>query len=122
MSARSLRFAVISAVVCVLVAVVSCTEDGVTSNCPALPLYQSFALGDASPPDAGSPDSPKTAAALASAVSAGCATPPTSGVVASSLGGAAGTGGSGGAAGHSAGGTSAGGNTSSENAGAAGSN
>jgi len=120
MIARSVRCAVISAVSCALLALVSCTEDGVTPSCPPLPLYQSFALGDASPPDAGSPDSEKTRAELDAAVKAGCATPATEGVVASSVGGAGGSGGSGGASGHTAGGS--GGSTSSENAGAAGSN
>ena len=52
----------------------SCAEKGVTSDCPALPLYQTYPLGDASPADAASPDSGQTEAAIAAAVDAGCLT------------------------------------------------
>jgi len=52
----------------------SCSEKGVTSSCPPLPFYQTYPLGDASPPDAASADSPATIAALARAVDAGCST------------------------------------------------
>ena len=55
----------------------SCDERGVTSTCPPLPLYQTFPLGDASSPDAASPDSPEVQAALEAAYDAGCATRPT---------------------------------------------
>ena len=57
---------------------VSCSEAGVTSSCPPLPLYETYPLGDASPPDAGSLDSPATKRALAAAVDAGCITERTS--------------------------------------------
>ncbi len=130
MTARTLRIALFFGATCTLIGLASCSEDGVTANCPPLPLYQTFALGDASPPDAGSPDSPATKAAIAKAAAAGCITLPTASVVATSggeagtggsaaMGGSAGKGGGGGSAGH-AGGT--GGSVSSENAGAAGSN
>jgi hypothetical protein len=57
--------------------VASCTEQGVTSNCPPLPLYQTYPLGDASPADAASVDSPEVQLALEAAYDAGCATRPT---------------------------------------------
>lgn len=52
----------------------SCTEEGITSDCPPLPLYQTYPLGDASPADAASPDSGETQSAIAAAVDAGCLT------------------------------------------------
>ncbi len=56
---------------------VSCDERGVTSDCPPLPLYQTYPLGDASPADAASVDSPEVQLALEAAYDAGCATRPT---------------------------------------------
>ena len=122
------RFAVFSAATCALIGLASCSQDGVTSNCPALPLYETFALGDAAPPDAGSADSAATEQALEKAYAANCATRPGPSVASASSsagtssGGNAGTSGGGGSAGHAAGGASAGGSTNTENAGAAGSN
>jgi len=55
----------------------SCDERGATSTCPPLPLYQTYPLGDSSPPDAASPDAPEVQAALEAAYDAGCATRPT---------------------------------------------
>lgn len=55
---------------------VSCDERGATSICPALPLYQTYPLGDASPADAASPDSPEVQVALEAVYDAGCATRP----------------------------------------------
>ena len=52
----------------------SCDDRGATSICPPLPLYQSYPLGDASPPDASSADGGEAQAELAAAVDAGCAT------------------------------------------------
>ena len=52
----------------------SCDDRGATSVCPPLPLYQSYPLGDASPPDASSADGGEAQAAYAAAVDAGCAT------------------------------------------------
>ncbi|HYP99766.1 MAG TPA: hypothetical protein VER96_13920 [Polyangiaceae bacterium] len=56
---------------------VSCDGGGVTSTCPPLPLYQTYPLGDSSPPDAASPDSADVQLALEAAYDAGCATRPT---------------------------------------------
>src|SRR6187551_2144842 len=79
----------------------SCDEQGVTSTCPPLPLYQTYPLGDASPADAASADSPEVQLALEAAYDAGCATRPTqfpydasSGAGGDSAGSHAGTGGS----------------------------
>ena len=55
----------------------SCDERGATSICPPLPLYQTYPLGDASPADAASADSPEVQAALEAAYDSGCATRPT---------------------------------------------
>jgi hypothetical protein len=55
----------------------SCDEGGVTSTCPPLPLYQTYPLGDSSPPDAASADSAEVQLALEAAYDAGCATRPT---------------------------------------------
>src|SRR6187551_1607697 len=55
----------------------SCDEQGVTSTCPPLPLYQTYPLGDASPADAASADSAEVQLALEAAYDAGCATRPT---------------------------------------------
>ncbi len=55
----------------------SCEDRGVTSTCPPLPLYPTYALGDASPADASSADGGEAEAAWAAAVDAGCATAPT---------------------------------------------
>ena len=55
----------------------ACDEQGVTSSCPALPLYQTYPLGDASPADAASADSAEVQLALEAAYDAGCATRPT---------------------------------------------
>ncbi|MEI9950376.1 MAG: hypothetical protein WDO74_15685 [Pseudomonadota bacterium] len=52
----------------------SCDERGATSTCPPLPLYQTYPLGDASPADAASADSPEVQLALEAAYDAGCAT------------------------------------------------
>lgn len=72
--AHSVKFALLLAVGCALCALASCTDDGITPNCPALPLYQTYPLGDASLPDAASGDSAASKAALANAVAANCAT------------------------------------------------
>ena len=80
----------------------SCQENGATSICPPLPLYETHPLGDASIADAGSAESRAVRAQLARAIDAGCATAPT---FFESDGGMAGTGptenraGSGGASG-----------------------
>jgi hypothetical protein len=141
----SLKVGLLAAVIGALGATASCSEDGVTTNCPALPLYQTYALGDASIPDAQSPDSPASQEMLAAAVDAGCATAPHTGVMfvagggSSAVGGgtsgggsagkaggggSAGKGGSGGSAGKGGNGGSAGkgGASSADSAGAAGSN
>ena len=55
----------------------SCDERGATSTCPPLPLYQTYPLGDASPADAATVDSPDVQAALEAAYDAGCLTRPT---------------------------------------------
>ncbi|MES1176280.1 MAG: hypothetical protein ABUL62_18300 [Myxococcales bacterium] len=110
--------------------VASCDDRGATSVCPPLPLYQTYPLGDASPPDASSADGGEAQAALAAAVDAGCATAPTqfpdegsaagASGAASEGGGTSGTGGGSGAA--SAGSSSAhDGGSAGELAGAAGS-
>ena len=116
-SSRSVKFALLGAALCAVCAAASCSQDGVTTNCPALPLYQSFPLGDASRPDATNGDSEANQEALAAAVKAGCATAP-NGEVSATAGssGAGGSGGKGGSAGK--GGTS--GTSSADNAGAAG--
>jgi hypothetical protein len=80
---RALKFALYSAATCAVCAAASCDGDGVTSNCPPLPLYQNYPLGDASVPDAANRDSAATNQALATAVSAGCATAPSRGASAS---------------------------------------
>jgi hypothetical protein len=102
-SSRSVKFALLGAALCAVGAAAACSEDGVTTNCPDLPLYQTFPLGDASLPDAMSSDSEATQEALAAAIKAGCATGPngegSSAAGSSSTGGSAGTGGSGGSAG-----------------------
>ena len=93
------KFAVLSVVACLFAAAASCSTDGVTPTCPALPLY-----------DAATANSPDVQAALADAVKAGCATAPQGGSASTAP---------------SSGGnpsTSAGGNKSANNAGAAGSN
>lgn len=72
--AHPVKFALLLAAVSALCAVASCSGDGVTPNCPALPLYQTYPLGDASIPDAASGDSAASKAALANAVAANCAT------------------------------------------------
>ncbi len=72
--AHPVKIALLLAVGCALGALASCSEDGVTPNCPALPLYQTYPLGDASIPDAASADSAASKAALANAVAANCAT------------------------------------------------
>lgn len=74
--AFSLRSPLLWALTLTACVVASCDEKGITSVCPPLPLYESFALGDASRPDAESPDSATTEAAFAAAVDAGCATAP----------------------------------------------
>jgi hypothetical protein len=108
-------------------ALASCSEDGVTPTCPALPRYQTFALGDASAPDAMSSTSAESKAELAAAIEAGCATAPipvaVGGATSSAGGTSGGAGGSGGKAG--SGGKSGGGSgglSSTDNAGAAGRN
>ena len=109
-SSRSVKFWLLGAALCAVGAAAACSEDGVTTNCPDLPLYQTFPLGDASRPDAMSGDSEASQEALAAAVKAGCVTGPNgegSSVAGSSSGGGAGTGGSGGSAGK--GGASSGG-------------
>lgn len=55
----------------------SCDDQGVTSSCPPLPLYQAYPLGDASLADAATAEAGSTQAAYAAAVDAGCATAPT---------------------------------------------
>jgi hypothetical protein len=55
----------------------SCDGRGVTSSCPPLPLYQTYPLGDSSPPDAASADAGEVQLALEAAYDAGCATRPT---------------------------------------------
>jgi len=87
--AHSAKFALLGAVVCALCATASCSEDGVTTNCPERPLYQTFPLGDASAPDALSGDSVEVQRALAEAIDAGCATAP-SGLSSGAGGGSAG--------------------------------
>lgn len=72
--ALSRRLALPWALACGASLAFACDEKGITSICPPLPLYQTYPLGDASPPDAASPDSKATRAALAAAVDAGCAT------------------------------------------------
>ena len=72
--AHPVKFALLLAAACALCALASCSEDGVTPNCPALPLYQTYPLGDASIPDAASGDSATSKEALAKAVAANCAT------------------------------------------------
>ena len=54
----------------------SCQENGATSICPVLPLYETHPLGDASI-DADGPDSRAVRDELARAIDAGCVTPPT---------------------------------------------
>ena len=56
---------------------VSCQENGATSVCPPLPLYETHPLGDASIADADTADSAAVKADLARAVDAGCAMAPT---------------------------------------------
>ena|SRR5882724_4085119 len=56
---------------------VSCQENGATSVCPPLPLYQTYPLGDASIADADTADSAAVQADLARAVDAGCVIAPT---------------------------------------------
>jgi hypothetical protein len=56
---------------------VSCQENGATSICPALPLYQTHPLGDASIADADTADSAAVQADLARAIDAGCLIAPT---------------------------------------------
>ncbi len=56
---------------------VSCEENGATSVCPPLPLYQTHPLGDASIADADTADSAAVRAELARAVDAGCVIAPT---------------------------------------------
>jgi hypothetical protein len=72
--AGSVKLALLLAAACAVCALASCSGDGVTTNCPALPLYQTFPLGDASIPDAASGDSTASKAELAEAVSMNCAT------------------------------------------------
>ena len=113
----------------------SCDQKGITSTCPPLPLYRSYPLGDASPPDASSADAGETSAAYAAAVDAGCATAKTefpfdaaAGAAgegesggSSGRGGSAGSVGVGGRAGASNGGSAGFGGSAGDNAGAAGS-
>jgi hypothetical protein len=123
-SSRSVKFALFCGAVCAFCAAASCSEDGVTTICPALPRYQTFALGDASIPDAMSGDSAASKEELAAAIAAGCATGPNG--VGSAVGGSAGKGGAGGSAGKAGGGETSsggeGGSNSADNAGAAGRN
>lgn len=97
------KFAVLSVVACLFAAAASCSTDGVTPTCPALPLY-----------DAATANSPDVQAALAEAVKAGCATAP--------QGGSASTAPSSGGGGGGKPSTTVGGNENASNAGAAGSN
>jgi hypothetical protein len=105
----------------------SCDDRGATSVCPPLPLYQTYPLGDASPPDASSADGGEAQVALAAAVDAGCATAPTQFPYDGSTAGApsesGGSSGKGGGAGASASGSSgsSNGGSAGELAGAAGS-
>jgi hypothetical protein len=94
---RSVKFALLGAVVCALCASASCSQDGVTTNCPARPLYQTFPLGDASPVDAMSGDSAAAREALIASIDAGCATGPNG--LGGPAGGGSGKGGSSGTAG-----------------------
>ena len=57
---------------------VSCQENGATSSCPPLPLYETHPLGDASIADADTADSAAVHEALERAIDAGCTTAPTS--------------------------------------------
>src|SRR5882724_10371975 len=106
--ARTAKFAVLAAATAALCAAASCSQDGVTTSCPPLPLYQTYALGDAASPDAMTAASGAAAQELAAAVGAGCATAPN---------GAQGGGGAGGSSS-----TGQGGSNSADSAGAAGSN
>jgi hypothetical protein len=123
-SSRSVKFALLGAALCAVCAAASCSQDGVTTNCPALPLYQTFPLGDASPPDAMSGETEASQEALAAAIKAGCATGPNGET--GSTAGSSGQGGSGGAGGGGKGGSAGKGGTSgtssADNAGAAGRN
>ncbi|HEY1533547.1 MAG TPA: hypothetical protein VGF76_06000 [Polyangiaceae bacterium] len=56
---------------------VSCQENGATSVCPPLPLYETHPLGDASIADADTADAAAVKADLARAVDAGCVITPT---------------------------------------------
>ncbi|HEX3777574.1 MAG TPA: hypothetical protein VHV51_24060 [Polyangiaceae bacterium] len=89
---HSLKVALFFAGVCAVGAVASCSEDGVTPNCPALPLYQTYPLGDASRPDALSGDSGAADEARNAAIAAGCLTGPNGFVP--NTGGSSGAGGS----------------------------
>src|SRR5450432_2252177 len=88
------KFVLLSAIACALCAAASCSQDGVTTNCPAQPLYQTFPLGDASLPDAMSADSGAAEDSLAAAIAAGCATGP-NGVGSRAARGGSGSGGAG---------------------------
>ena len=59
-----------------VVAASACSQDGVTPNCPALPLYTVSADAAA---DANTADSPASIQARAAALDAGCITAPGSG-------------------------------------------
>jgi hypothetical protein len=122
---RPLEFALLCAAACTLCVAASCSQDGVTTNCPALPRYDAYPLGDASIQDAMSGDSAASKEELAAAVAAGCATGPNG--VGSAAGGSAGKGGTGGSTGNAgSGGTlgsgGEGGSNSADSAGAAGRN
>jgi hypothetical protein len=56
---------------------VSCQDNGATSVCPPLPLYETHPFLDASVADAATADSPAVHTDLARAIDAGCATAPT---------------------------------------------
>lgn len=75
--ALSLKSKMLWALACGGCLAAACDEQGVTSNCPPLPLYQTYPLGDASPADAASADSAEVQLALEAAYDAGCATRPT---------------------------------------------
>ena len=56
---------------------VSCQENGATSICPPLPLYETHPLGDASIADADTADSAAVQEDLKRAIDAGCTSAPT---------------------------------------------
>jgi hypothetical protein len=73
----SLKFSLLLAFALGACLAVSCQENGATSICPPLPLYETHPFLDASVADAATADSPAVRAELARAIDAGCIITPT---------------------------------------------